>query len=231
MIVSIGALIICRLDRFSDVWLSGDGGKHHVLLTDLADFEMHTPIHIAADIAVVETERAFFPETDHLDDLVGDTLTDQKLFHFFSSHQSQLVVVADRALLVGIALDENAEVVIVLRQVGLRGEDRLGVVCESFATYLEIDIRMDAVRLVAGSRDDLVVHGRLDLWGRAGLEYVRDLRVAHGLSRGLRDVRLTLPGVVPEGSDDNGKAQDHPAYDVDLLRAFIRSDNGGGYGS
>ena len=71
----------------------------------------------------------------------------------------------------------------------------------------------------------------LDWWGRAGLEYVRDLSVGQGLSRGLRDVGLTLPGVVPEGSDDDGKAQDHPAYDVDLLAALIRPDNGRGYGS
>ena len=193
MIVSAGVLVICRLDWFAGLWFSGDSRKDHVLLTDRANFEMHTPIHIAADIAAVETECALFSEAYHLDDLVGDTLTNQKLFHFFSPHQSQLVVVADRTLLVGIALHENAEVRIVLGQVGLRGEDGLGVVCESLAAYLEIDIGMDAVRLVAGSRDDLVVHDWLDWWGRAGVEYVRDLRVGEDLSRGLRDVGLTLP--------------------------------------
>ena len=85
--------------------------------------------------------------------------------------------------------------------------------------------------LIAGGGDGLVVYDRLDWWGRAGFKHVRDLSVAQGLSRGLRDVRLTLPGVVPEGSDDDGKAQDHPAYDVDLLGAFIRPHNGRGYGS
>ena len=95
VIVRAGALIICRLDRFAGLWFSGDGRKDHVLLTDLADFEMHTPIHVAADIAVVEAERAFFSEADHRNDLVGDTLADQKLFDFLSPHQPQLVVVAD----------------------------------------------------------------------------------------------------------------------------------------
>ena len=96
-----------------------------MLLADRADFEMYPPIHVAADIAAVDTEHAILTEAHHLDDLIGHTLTDQKLFHFFSPHQSQLVVVADRDLLVGIALDENAEVRIVLGQVGLCGEDGL----------------------------------------------------------------------------------------------------------
>ena len=115
-----------------------------------------------------------------------------------------------------------------LRQVGLRGENRLGVVCESLAAHLEIDIRMDAVGLVAGGGDDLVVRDRFHGWGRAGLEHVRDLRVGQGLSRGLRGKGLILPGVVPEGSDDDGQAQDQPAYDIDLLRVLTRPHNGRG---
>ena len=197
-----------------------------MLLADLADFEMPPPIHIAADIAAVETERAILAEADHFDDLLGDALTDQKLFHFFSPHQSQLVVIADRTLLVRIALHENAEVVIVLRQVGLRGENGLGVVCESLAAHLEIDVGMDAVRLSTGGGDGLVVYDWLDGLGRAGFEHVRDLCVGQGLSWSLHGKGLILPGVVPEGSDDDGKAQDHPAYDVDLLGALICPDNG-----
>ena len=193
MIVRAVALIICRLDRFSEVWLCGDGWKDHVLLTDLADFEMHTSIHVAADIAVVEAERAPFPEADHLDLVLGDSGAHKLSLHRLCPLHAELHVVAGRTLSIRIALDENAKVRIVLGQVGLRGENGLGVVGESLAAYLEIDIRMDAVRLVAGSRDDLVVHDWLDWWGRAGLEHVRDLRVGQGLSRGLRDVGLTLP--------------------------------------
>ena len=63
----IGALIICRLDRFGGLWLSGDSRKNHVLLADLADFEMYPTIHVAADVAAVETERAIFTEAHDLD--------------------------------------------------------------------------------------------------------------------------------------------------------------------
>ena len=197
-------------------------------LTDLADFEMHPPIHIAADVAVVETERALFPEADHLDLVLGDTGVHKLSLHRLCPLHAELHVVAGGTLSIRIALHENAEVGIVLGQVGLRGEDGPGVVGESFAAHLEIDIRMDAVRLVAGSRDDLAVQDRLDWWGRAGFEHVRDLGVAQGFSRGLRGKGLILAGEVPEGSNGDGQAQDHPAYDIDLLCALSRPDDGGG---
>ena len=55
-----------------------------MFLTDLADFQVHASIHVAADVAVIETEHAIFAQAHHLDDLIGDTQADQILFHFLS---------------------------------------------------------------------------------------------------------------------------------------------------
>ena len=54
-----------------------------MFLTDLADFEMNTPIHGAADIAAVETERALFTEAYDLDLILRNTGA-----HEFSFHRS-----------------------------------------------------------------------------------------------------------------------------------------------
>ena len=228
MIVRAGALIICRLDCFVDLWFSGDSRKNHVLLTDRADFEMHATIHVAADVAAVETERTLFTEADDLDLILRNTGAHEFSFHRLRPLHAELHVVDGGTLSIRMALHENAEVGIVLRQIGLRGEDGLGVVGESPAAHLEIDIGMDAVWLMTGGGDGLAVHDRLDGRGRAGFEHVRDLRAAQGFSSGLRDIGLTLPGVEPDGSDGDGQDEDHPADDIDLLRALLRSDYGRG---
>ena len=59
-----------------------------MVLADLADFKVYPPIHVAADVAVVETERAILAEAHHLDGLVGDSKTDEKFFYLLSPHKS-----------------------------------------------------------------------------------------------------------------------------------------------
>src|SRR6185295_5957721 len=189
---------------------------------------MYPAVHIAADIAVVETEHAIFAEAHHLDLMLSDTGIHELSLHCLCPLHAKLHVVADRALLVCIALYENTEIGIVLRQVGLRGEDCFGVVGESLAAHLKIDIRMDAGGFDAGCGNGWAVYDWFDGRGRAGLEHVRNLSVGEGLSRGLCGIGLALPGEVPKGSDDDGQAQNPQAYDIDLLCVLTRSDNGRG---
>ena len=125
--------------------LGGQGRHDHVCLPDFARLQVHLAIHSAADVARIDAEHAFLTQAHRLDLALADARVHEFRFHRLCPLHTQLLVVAGGTLLIRIALDQQTPVPILLEDVGLRREDRLGLVRQALPPDFKVEIRMDGV--------------------------------------------------------------------------------------
>lgn len=202
-----------------------------MLLADLPDVEVHPAIEVPADIAVVHAEHAILTEADDFHLVFGHTAVQQFLFHGFGPLHPQLLVVAGRSLLVGIALDQYGIVLVLLEQVALGGELRLGFIRQALAARFEVDIAVNDVgdardrgRYRGGGRD-----GGFGLGEPAGLlEDLRHLGRLDLVCWSSERLRIFRFGIDPGHGREACQEQDEAGEDDDVFGVFLRPHDGGG---